>query len=61
MSGINLAMPEDYEIVIILEDYSFGYYLVSWKKRCLFWLEDVDYERITWGSRTCITESHIGG
>ncbi|KAI0090331.1 hypothetical protein BDY19DRAFT_992535 [Irpex rosettiformis] len=58
-------MPEDTEIAIMLEDYDedgygYGYYLTSWEKRCVFWLDDVDYEFVTRDARVCITESHIG-
>ena len=66
ISRIGRSIPGDYEIVIMMEDYEdgggygYGYYLVSWKKRCLFWLEDVDYGFLTQESRICITESHIG-
>ncbi|KAI0093584.1 hypothetical protein BDY19DRAFT_989148 [Irpex rosettiformis] len=58
-------MPKDTEIVIMLEDYDgdgyvYGYYLASWEKRCVFWLDDVDCEFVTRDARVCVTESHIG-
>ena len=64
--NLDLKMPNDSEIVIMLEDYQdgggygYGYYLASWEDRRLFWLEDVDYEFITQETRICLTESHIG-
>ncbi|KAI0703727.1 hypothetical protein BC835DRAFT_1410463 [Cytidiella melzeri] len=57
---------DDAEIVIMLQDYggsedfSYGYYLASWQKRCVFWLEDVEYDLVTREARVCTTESHIG-
>ncbi|KAI0346504.1 hypothetical protein BDW22DRAFT_765369 [Trametopsis cervina] len=60
------AMPDDTELAIVLEDYGadcdygYGYYLASWKGKCVFWLEEVDYDFVTDGARICITESHIG-
>ena len=67
MKGQQKAMPEDTEMVIMLEDYDddgdgygYGYYFASWEKRCVFWLEDIDYEFVTMDARVCVTESHIG-
>ncbi|KAI0342401.1 hypothetical protein BDW22DRAFT_1429242 [Trametopsis cervina] len=60
------ATPDDAEIVIVLEDlgsaceFVYGYYLASWKRQCVFWLKDVDYEFVTRGGRICTTASHIG-
>ena len=67
IKGQQKAMPEDTEMVIMLEDYDddgdgygYGYYFASWEKRCVFWLEDIDYEFVTMDARVCVTESHIG-
>ena len=41
--------------------YGYGYYLVSWEKRCVFWLDDLEYGFAVMEARVCISESHIGG
>ncbi|KAI0703725.1 hypothetical protein BC835DRAFT_897509 [Cytidiella melzeri] len=62
----NVPVPDDAEIVIVLHEYNcgeefwYGYYLASWQKRCVFWLENMDYHLVTEGARVCTTESHIG-
>lgn len=60
------SVPPDTEVIVMLEDfgdggdYGYGYYLASWTKRCVFWLEDMEYDIVTTGTRVCVTESHIG-
>lgn len=59
-------VPEDTEVVILLEEYDdgggygFGYYMASWARRCVFWLEEMEYDLVTEGTRVCMTESHVG-
>jgi hypothetical protein len=61
-----LSVPEDTEVVIMLEDFDFcdgfvyAYYLASWKNKCIFWLDEVGYDYVTRYTRICTTESHIG-
>lgn len=58
------SAPEDREIVVhrrkekdlILYDY----YLASWKCRCVFWLEGIDYDLTIGKDRVYSTETHIG-
>lgn len=56
--------PEDAELVITFKDFGnydmmYGYYLASWENRCVFWLDDTEYDFITDYARVCTTESHI--
>ncbi len=59
-------VPLDTEVVVLIEDfddgggYGYGYYLASWTRRCVFWLEDMEYDLVSEGTRVCVTETHIG-
>lgn len=66
------SVPNDTEMVITLErpdsdsgnasnlKYIYGYYLATWERKRIFWLEDVEYEYVTDYTRVSLTESHIG-
>ena len=49
------GLPEDIDIVLDCE--LKGYYIVSWAKMCILWLQDVDATLVTDNART---EQHLG-
>lgn len=57
-------VPHDTELVVHMHDngesLSYGYYMASWENRCIFWLEEVEYDLVTQEVRVCTSESHIG-
>ncbi|KAI0703722.1 hypothetical protein BC835DRAFT_1410458 [Cytidiella melzeri] len=66
LSTQQAPLPVDAEIVIALEEFSggkdlaYGYYLASWQKRCVFWLNSTEYVFVTKEARVCTTQSHVG-
>ena len=58
LQDFTTPLPEDLEIVLDLQ--SLGYYLVSWSRRRIFWLESVEEEVVTGGVFLAASEAHIG-
>jgi hypothetical protein len=54
---------DDTELVVVLNNpdrhFEYGYYLASWTKRCIFWMEELEYDFVTRSTRVCTTDSHI--
>lgn len=53
---IVIAAREDVGSGIIV----YGYYLASWEEKCIFWLDEMEFDEVTGGSRICVSDAHLG-